>query len=433
MTIKVQFLMFLKLNKTDNQYLTLRHRLHKNSNMKDSFRKWMIVLFVLFHCTGFGQASCIGLDVLMRRVKSSCVVAHLTSECIDTDGKNDEFDEFLNLRNLSRSLSEDIGVFVGYIEISEKWADETPINNGELDVGDLVLFKKMKKKMNFLVPSPHPTHLDPIVYKRKEGHTSLIDFVNVECEIYITENGTLSEQGVHREEIHRERFHVKNISNVQFKDAFHPNCFKEGEFCEANRNNIYQDVEKLPECEKLENLPSKDEFFHKFVKKSKPVIFKNILRDWPAFTKWSNAYLRETFGEKHIRFQMSPSGDYEGVEPLSLWENAKRNELSLMNSDNLRFPDLVLVRPAPVNGTFSIFLDIIEGLLNGTLANFSAYFQYSSIPEYLPELEKDVREDMLFPGLFNNREELNIWLSDGNTRGKLHFDDYENFLCQVSN
>lgn len=398
--------------------------------MNNPDKKWMVVLSVLFHCTGFGEASCIGLDSLMQRAKSSCVVAYLTGECIDPD-ENDDFDEFLNLRNISRTLSEDIGVFVEYIGISEKWADETPINNGELDVGDVVLFKKTKKETDFLDPSPQPTHLDPIVYKRKEGHKSLIDFVNIECEIYITENGSLSEQGVHREEILRERFHVKNISNVKFKDAFHSNCFTEGEFCEVNRNNIYQDEEKLPECEKLESLPSKDEFFHKFVKKSKPVIFKSILRDWPAFTKWSNAYLRETFGQKHIQFQMSPNGDYEGVEPLSLWEYAIRDEL--VNTDNLPFPDLVLVRPAPVNGTFSIFLDIIEGLSKGTLTNFSAYFQYSSIPEYLPELEKDLREDLLFPGLLINRQELNIWLSDGHTRGKLHFDDYENFLCQVEN
>lgn len=402
--------------------------------MNNPYKKWRAVLFVLFYCTGFGQASCIGLDLVMQRARSSCVVAHLTSKCIDTD-ENDEFDEFRNLRNLSRTLSEDIGFFVGYIGISEKWADETPINSGELAVGDVVLFKRIEKELirDFLDPSLHSTHLNPIVYKRKEGHKSLIDFVNIECETYITENGSLSEQGVHREEILRERFYVKNISNVQFKDAFHPNCFTEGEFCEANRNQVYHDEAKLPECERLESLPSKDEFFHKFVKKSKPVIFKNILRDWPAFTKWSNAYFRKTFGEKHIRFQMSPNGDYEGVEPIGLWENAQQDELPLSFKDRLSFPDLVLVRPAPVNGTFSIFLDIIEGLSNGTLANYSAYFQYSSIPDYLPELEKDLREDMLFPGLLINREELNIWLSDGNTRGKLHFDENENFLCQVEN
>lgn len=50
------------------------------------------------------------------------------------------------------------------------------------------------------------------------------------------------------------------------------------------------------ECEKLESFLFKDEFFYKFVKKLKFVIFKSILRDWLVFIKWFNVYLREIFG-----------------------------------------------------------------------------------------------------------------------------------------
>lgn len=89
---------------------------------------------------------------------------------------------------------------------------------------------------------------------------------------------------------------MKNILNVKFKDVFYLNCFMEGEFCEVNRNNIYKDEEKLLECEKLESFLFKDEFFYKFVKKLKFVIFKSILRDWLVFIKWFNVYLREIFG-----------------------------------------------------------------------------------------------------------------------------------------
>lgn len=81
-------------------------------------------------------------------MKLLCVVVYFIGECIDLD-ENDEFDEFFNFWNILWILSEDIGVFVGYIGILEKWVDEIFINNGELDVGDVVLFKKMKKEMDF--------------------------------------------------------------------------------------------------------------------------------------------------------------------------------------------------------------------------------------------------------------------------------------------
>lgn len=57
--------------------------------MRDPFRKWVAVLFFLFHC-GNGQASCTELDFIMRRVRSSCVVAYLTNDCNKTD-ENDVF------------------------------------------------------------------------------------------------------------------------------------------------------------------------------------------------------------------------------------------------------------------------------------------------------------------------------------------------------
>ena len=98
--------------------------------------------------------------------------------------------------------------------------------------------------------------------------------------------------------------------------------------------------------------------------------------------------------------------------------------------DQLPFPDLVLVRPASMNSSFSSFIDVVEGLSNGSIANLSAYLQYTSIPAFLPGLEKDLREETLFPGILKE-DQLNIWLSDGGTRGKLHFDQFENFLCQV--
>ncbi|XP_022083577.1 jmjC domain-containing protein 7-like isoform X5 [Acanthaster planci] len=60
----------------------------------------------------------------------------------------------------------------------------------------------------------------------------------------------------------------------------------------------------------------------------------------------------------------------------------------------------------------------------------SAYLEYSSIPDYLPELEEDIPEFPFAQDLLTRRH-LNIWLGDGNTLGKLHFDPFDNFLCQI--
>ncbi len=45
-------------------------------------------------------------------------------------------------------------------------------------------------------------------------------------------------------------------------------------------------------------------------------------------------------------------------------------------------------------------------------------------------LESDI-EEFQFAKKILNLQLLNFWLSDGNTLGKLHMDQYDNLLCQV--
>ena len=398
--------------------------------MKKLIKSFVMVssLFLFSQCINSGHASCVGLGFLLRRARSACIVAYLTDDCSGMGEKNG-FDEFLNLRNVSRSNA--LGIVVGYVGIAEKWPDGTPIRNGQLQTGDVVLFKIIKKDRSLLIPEPQPTHLVPIVYRKRDEEKPLIDFVNTGCNTYFTANGSLSEKGRHREDILKERFYVHKISNTKFRDLLSPNCLTEDGYCHANHDlKMGRAKPTLPECEKLSVLPSNDDFLHNYLKKSKPVIFKNMLRDWPAFTKWSNTYLRKQFGEKNILYYLSPHGDYEGVEPASLWDGLEDEDMPKSHRDQLPFPDLVLVRPASMNSSFSSFIDVVEGLSNGSIANLSAYLQYTSIPAFLPGLEKDLREETLFPGILKE-DQLNIWLSDGGTRGKLHFDQFENFLCQV--
>ncbi|VDI61201.1 jumonji domain-containing protein 7, partial [Mytilus galloprovincialis] len=194
------------------------------------------------------------------------------------------------------------------------------------------------------------------------------------------------------------------------------------------KKNIDQKQHEIPKCERIK-VPSKDVFFHDYLKLSRPVIIEGAMESWPAMTKWSNKFLREEYGDNKAHIKLTPRGEFEGVESSELWDNYKTFKIPEAVHKQLEFSDLVVVRPATLSMKFSELVDLIENVSDGVVKNVSAYLEYSSIPNHLPELENDIRE-MPFIVDVLNRQHLNIWFSDGNTLGKLHFDPFDNFLCQ---
>ena len=143
--------------------------------------------------------------------------------------------------------------------------------------------------------------------------------------------------------------------------------------------------------------------------------------------KWTSEFLRTKFGDRVVRVAFAPNGEYEGCDKAKHFDNFQDFDIPEAVKSQLHFPDLVVVRPAFLDIPFSTFMEIIQSSNN---SNVSAYLEYSSIPSLLPELEHDVRELPFISGKLKRRH-LNIWLSNGNTLGKLHFDPFDNFLCQV--
>ena len=94
--------------------------------------------------------------------------------------------------------------------------------------------------------------------------------------------------------------------------------------------------------------------------------------------------------------------------------------------EQLPYPDLVVVRPAYEDMLMSDFINLINETSLQTRKNVSAYLEYSSIKDIVEELEKDVMEPGFIKDLLNLKH-MNIWLSDGNTLGRLHFDPFDNF------
>ena len=256
--------------------------------------------------------------------------------------------------------------------------------------GDIALYPHVPKDRTCLIIYSKPVH----VAERYPGRlviADVINYVNEKCGTFFTATGELTAAGLLEQYI---------------------------------ADNMFEPTAELSECERIK-MPSKGEFFTDYLMMSKPVIIEDGLQSWPAISKWTNEFLNEQYGDDIVHVKLTPDGEFEGVESASLWKDYESFVILAEVKAQLQFSDLVVVRPATQELKFSEFLSIIS-----SPSNYSAYLEYSSIPEYMPLLEEDLHELPMVTGLLTQRH-LNIWLSDGNTLGKLHFDPYDNLLCQV--
>ncbi|OWF48355.1 uncharacterized protein LOC110453150 [Mizuhopecten yessoensis] len=351
---------------------------------------------------------------------------------------------------------------------------------------EIIIFERRIPDRTCLSVNKSPSALRPVLYSGFVGRESLTDFINSKCHTYRSSIGGLSIEGYHRKEILNSLFSIAQISDVTMEDIMlsskktvttqwsssekmntldeqedysgerkhgfktsdeemlhitheYESCptvksMEDGETNTCDRSNFdvhkVQNDKEIPQCERI-TAPSTQQFFHEYLKISKPVIITNMTKSWPAFQKWTNEYFKKEYGNYDVYIKLTPRGEFEGVEKADLWENFKSFSIPHEVKVQLQHPELVVVRPASFSLKFSDFLDMIENVTSGELKNVSAYLEYSSIRQHLPDLEDDIKEmPFIRPGV-HKLEHLNIWLSDGNTLGKLHFDPYDNFLCQI--
>ncbi|XP_071120831.1 jmjC domain-containing protein E-like [Mytilus edulis] len=384
---------------------------------------------------------------IIHLLENSCLLAVLVeSDDVFLPGDTGQL-----LRSLSEvSFQSEPFVQFGYINLkSFRWQNNQTLQTIKREhpsVNDIVLFPKSKVDRTCLLPAK-PLMPKVNVYKGSKSINLLVDFINNYCGTYRTVKGSVSYEGLHREEILKNLFSVSSISYVTSNYVFQEQVVDES--CDKNTNKkeniicddkhdhqksfqktINQKQHEIPKCDRIK-VPSKDDFFHDYLKLSRPVIIEGAMESWPAMTKWSNKFLREEYGDNKAHIKLTPRGEFEGVESSELWDNYKTFRIPEAVQKQLEFSDLVVVRPATLSMKFSELVDLIEKVSDGVVNNVSAYLEYSSIPNHLPELEDDIRE-MPFIIDVLNRQHLNIWFSDGNTLGKLHFDPFDNFLCQIS-
>ncbi|XP_062507800.1 bifunctional peptidase and (3S)-lysyl hydroxylase Jmjd7-like [Corticium candelabrum] len=194
-------------------------------------------------------------------------------------------------------------------------------------------------------------------------------------------------------------------------------------------DNLFTVKSSSQRCDRIE-VPTMADFFSNYLVQSRPVVIAGGIKHWDAMTRWTRDYLYSKFGQNMVHVKLAPNGEFEGCERASDWDDYDHFTIPEIVKRQLQFPDLVVVRPATLDVSFSFFLDMITDR-KSVSKNVSAYLEYSSIPQYMPDLEEDIEELPFVKGLLTRRQ-LNLWLSDGNTLGKLHFDPFDNLLCQIS-
>ncbi|KAK2153919.1 hypothetical protein LSH36_281g03066 [Paralvinella palmiformis] len=322
-------------------------------------------------------------------------------------------------------------------------------------IPNVVFFAKTSIDRSCLL-SPSYTKLRPraaVISGRDLNLETLVEYVNGKCQTFRTVDGGLLPAGRQKQYIVDNVFNVSNVSNVTmemlydrggvldlaFTQGFlsdrssHRTCQKEG--CMVNERAREEEggggYLEILQCKIINSDDiGPEEFFHEYIKQSRPVIIKNAVVNWPAWHKWSQEYLWEKYGNKTVHVKLTPGGDFEGVERAELWEDYEQFVIPDTVMKKLPYPDLVVVRPAGLNVKFSDFLNLITKAAQQSIRNVSAYLEYSSIREYMPELLSDIEEFAFVKDKLTLRH-LNMWLSDGNTVGRLHFDPFDNFLCQL--
>ncbi|XP_041481825.1 uncharacterized protein LOC121428994 [Lytechinus variegatus] len=371
-----------------------------------------------------------------------------------------------------------VGIVEEPIDVND---DRLKIKNSASESKDnsVIIFPPIKKDRTCLLPPPK-SFLTGEVYRGPISKALLLDFINIRCLTYVDVNGGLNIEGLHRQGIldtmfymrylpesvkmaklssscgkcdkpgggcsesskesttEEESCHKENVPSEPTVDDFEENLQIDGSETFAHKATKYSQVLNTPmaECERISD-PAKEDFINYYLKRSRPVVIPNGASHWPAFTKWTMEYLREMYGNKSVHIKLAPDGVFEGVEPATLWEDYGQFSVPEQVSSQLLYPDLVVVRPATQNVKFSEFLDLIQNSSNAKKSErdkdqprVSIYLEYSSIPSHFPKLEEDVEDPPYIQDVLDRRH-LNIWLSDGDTLGKLHFDPFDNFLCQL--
>lgn len=156
------------------------------------------------------------------------------------------------------------------------------------------------------------------------------------------------------------------------------------------------------EIERRENITA-DEFFGHYYGALRPVVFTNMLRDWPALAKWSPEYFADRFGNVEIEVVTGRDADPVGHRMID------------KHRQTMKMADYCgLVRSSGVTNDFY--------LVSGNRA-----FERPELAELLDDLTPpaDIFDVPVRPGY------ASLWFGPAGTRTPLHHDGSNILVCQI--
>jgi len=364
----------------------------------------IIFLLLMFSCDMIHQ--CTSVDTLplvpLREVKEKIHRYHFL---LALDNSTQALIQNLSwlYRNESCLI---IGLYKPHITDEEdiRWSKE-PVGHSTAGKPKIAFFQRREQDRKCLISADYKISVKAVAIQQHATIETLVAFLNKRCFFFVNINDGIEKSGNERKAILQNLFRVPR--ELGDKRPFR--------------------------CERIPLPTDSRDFVRNYLYRSKPVIIENAINHWPALVRWNNDFLRAKYEDVKVHVKLTPNGEFEGCDLAETFENYESFKVPDAVKKQLRYPDLVVVRPAVGTMKFGEFLDLVEGKNidgDGKQVNISAYLEYSSIREYFSELENDV-EEIPFMHDMLKLSHLNMWLSNGNTLGKLHFDPFDNFLCQL--
>jgi len=154
--------------------------------------------------------------------------------------------------------------------------------------------------------------------------------------------------------------------------------------------------------------PSAIRFYRDFVSYNRPLVIRGGVAHWPALTKWSNKYLKQTIGELPVSVTVTPNG----------YADAPQGNLFVM--------------PEERTMNMGDFVDIME---DPTSANGVFYIQKqnSNLTEEFKDIIGDAETDIDWAteAFGKPPDAVNLWMGDARAVTSMHKDPYENIYCVV--
>eukprot|EP00624_Nannochloropsis_granulata_P001146 evm.model.NODE_15307_length_16043_cov_30.735523.2 len=211
---------------------------------------------------------------------------------------------------------------------------------------------------------------------------------------------------------------------------------KEGE--EGKEEGVWLDGKKIKSIPSV-RIESKEVLMEEYMARNTPCVITNFQEGFKGRegALWTHAGLSEAVGDEWVRVSLSATGRFDGPEEGALWRRGEGE-----GEDEV---EEVLVRPPQTTMRMNDFLSLLRlSQANPSLApNATFYLEYLSLTQYLgptllPSLPLPLPAAAAVAADVVGKERglelllTNLWVGKGGTTSPLHYDDYENILCQLA-